>query len=50
MRGVNAMCAKAQQALLDSHWAGVTDVVGRSLIEDLMQGSTVTLLSISQEK
>ncbi|KNZ64486.1 hypothetical protein VP01_1022g2 [Puccinia sorghi] len=50
MRGVNAMCAKAQQALLDSHRAGVTDVVGRNLIEDLMQGSTVTLLSISQEK
>ncbi|KNZ58810.1 DNA-directed RNA polymerase [Puccinia sorghi] len=46
MRGVNAVCAKAQQALLDSHRAGVTDVVGQNLIEDMMQGSSVTLVSV----
>lgn len=46
MRGVNAVCAKAQQALLDFHRAGVTDVVGRNLIEDMMQGSSVTLVSV----
>lgn len=50
MRGVNSMCAKAQQALLDSHRAGIADTTGRNLIEDLMQGSDVTLLSLRKEK
>lgn len=50
MRSVNAVCAKAQQALLDSHRAGITDVAGLNLIEYMMQGSNVTLLSIPQEK
>ncbi|KNZ50834.1 putative dna-directed rna polymerase subunit beta protein, partial [Puccinia sorghi] len=50
MRGVNAMCAKAQQALLDSHRAGVTDVAGLNLIEYMMQGSSFTIVSVPQQK
>ncbi|WAQ83649.1 hypothetical protein PtA15_4A97 [Puccinia triticina] len=46
LRGVNVLCSKAQQVLLDSHRAGVTEARGRNLVEDLVQGSDVTLLSV----
>ncbi|PLW32276.1 hypothetical protein PCANC_18997 [Puccinia coronata f. sp. avenae] len=40
------MCAKAQQVLLDSHRAGVAEATGQNLVEDLVQSSDVTLLSV----
>ena len=50
LRGVNVLCAKAQQVLLDSHRAGVAEATGRNLVEDLVQGSDVTLLSVRTEE
>ncbi|PLW12886.1 hypothetical protein PCASD_25145 [Puccinia coronata f. sp. avenae] len=47
LRGVNVLCAKAQQVLLDSHRAGVAEATGRNLVEDLVQGSNTTLLSVN---
>lgn len=43
LRGINAMCGKAQQALLDSHRAGISHYTARNLIEDALQGSDVGL-------
>lgn len=41
LRGINTMCGRAQQALLDSHRAGISQHTARNLIEDVLQGSDV---------